>query len=262
MLNVSNGGAEGVWGQPEFCKSGYADGFAVKVSGHQSNLFCPTGARCGLALLGWHIHPLLSWAVQWPTAGEGDPTRARAECGAAGVTPGLPPRARQHSAEQDPSALCPGGNITSSVGKYLSSVFSSPGQTCPVLSVSPHRALFPVPSSSSLPSSEPHPLFASPNPSWGKWTTSQWCSKGPLVSFQLQVEFRRRGLDATAANGLRMRCRDKEDLQVHQDGWGEWGLWSAPCPRGYICGLQTRVQPPVGIKDDTALNDARFFCCC
>ncbi|XP_053116810.1 vitelline membrane outer layer protein 1-like [Hemicordylus capensis] len=97
---------------------------------------------------------------------------------------------------------------------------------------------------------------------WGTWSHSQSCPKVPLVAFQLQTEPWRLGRDNTAANSLRMKCERRAVLEARWEGWGAWGPWSPRCPRGYICGLQTRVQPPRGAMDDTALNDARFFCCC
>ncbi len=48
---------------------------------------------------------------------------------------------------------------------------------------------------------------------------------------------------------------------------GGWGSWSDVkiCPDGqWVCGLQQRVEPPVGGgigDDDTAMNAVRFYCC-
>lgn len=43
-----------------------------------------------------------------------------------------------------------------------------------------------------------------------------------------------------------------------------WGTWSSrvSCPaNSYICGIKTRVECQRGRVDDTALNDAIFYCC-
>lgn len=99
-------------------------------------------------------------------------------------------------------------------------------------------------------------------PRWGQWSKVHRCPQGHLSSFQLQVEPLRWGTDNTAANNLRMKCQTKVVLEVPWAGWGAWGPWSPRCPKGGICGLQTRVQTPQRSKDDTALNDVVFFCCC
>ncbi|NXM44606.1 VMO1 protein, partial [Gymnorhina tibicen] len=43
---------------------------------------------------------------------------------------------------------------------------------------------------------------------------------------------------------------------------GTWGDWSPSCPRSWgVCGIHTRLQPPQGVGDDTALNDVKLYCC-
>lgn len=43
--------------------------------------------------------------------------------------------------------------------------------------------------------------------------------------------------------------------------WGDWGDWSDECQGKGICGIKTKVDVPQGVKDDTALNDTRMYCC-
>ncbi|KAK2850886.1 hypothetical protein Q5P01_007162 [Channa striata] len=58
----------------------------------------------------------------------------------------------------------------------------------------------------------------------------------------------------------RFRCSGS-GAELEGDGmtWGSWGSWSETCPNGYICGLQTRVKAPRGLRDDTALDNV-FMC--
>ena len=77
------------------------------------------------------------------------------------------------------------------------------------------------------------------------------------------------GLDDTAANWIRFKCRDfgsEKDYDLdHAPGHGQWGSyagWSESCPlNSAICGIQSRIENAQGGGDDTALNDVIFFCC-
>ncbi|XP_003996201.1 vitelline membrane outer layer protein 1 homolog [Felis catus] len=96
---------------------------------------------------------------------------------------------------------------------------------------------------------------------WGAWSEPQWCPGGGfLVAFSLRVEAPMAPGDNTAANNVRFRCSDGTELEGPGLAWGDFGEWSKACPKG-VCGLQTKVERPRGLRDDTALNDVRFFCC-
>ena len=83
---------------------------------------------------------------------------------------------------------------------------------------------------------------------------------GFLVAFSLRVEAPVTFGDNTAANNVRFLCSDGTELQGPGLTWGDFGNWSELCPKG-VCGLQTKIQQPQGLLDDTAINDALFFCC-
>ena len=96
---------------------------------------------------------------------------------------------------------------------------------------------------------------------WGWWSEPLWCPVGGfLVAFSLRVEAPVTFGDNTAANNVRFLCSDGTELQGPGLTWGDFGNWSELCPKG-VCGLQTKIQQPQGLLDDTAINDALFFCC-
>ncbi|KAM6175061.1 vitelline membrane outer layer protein 1 homolog [Erethizon dorsatum] len=96
---------------------------------------------------------------------------------------------------------------------------------------------------------------------WGAWSEPMWCpNRGFLVAFALRVETAVTPGDNTAANNLRFRCSEGTELEGLGLSWGEFGEWSDSCSKG-ACGLQTKIEAPRGLRDDTALNDLRLFCC-
>ncbi|XP_062435351.1 vitelline membrane outer layer protein 1 homolog [Rhea pennata] len=99
---------------------------------------------------------------------------------------------------------------------------------------------------------------------WGRWSEPRWCPhRGRLVGFALRVQAPQHRLlsDEVAATNARFACSDGPVLEGPGPDQGEWGSWSPLCPWA-VCGIQTRQEPPRGLKrDDTALNDLRLFCC-
>ncbi|KAM3924604.1 vitelline membrane outer layer protein 1-like [Leptodactylus fuscus] len=103
-------------------------------------------------------------------------------------------------------------------------------------------------------------LITSAHGPWGEWSPTSWCPEGFLLSFSMQVEPPRKGVDDTAANNVMFQCSDYEILLGPGNSWGHYGRWSGKCMEG-ICGMKTKLEPPQGSGDDTALNDVQFVCC-
>ncbi|XP_061446232.1 vitelline membrane outer layer protein 1 homolog [Rhineura floridana] len=98
---------------------------------------------------------------------------------------------------------------------------------------------------------------------WGHWLQPIWCPEGTyLVRFSLRVEQNRPGIqDVMGATNVRFACSGGATLEGNGLSWGEYGGWSPSCKR-VLCGIQTKQEPVRGaLRDDTALNDVRFYCC-
>nr|XP_034958026.1 uncharacterized protein LOC118078321 [Zootoca vivipara] len=110
---------------------------------------------------------------------------------------------------------------------------------------------------------EAHTVESQSGP-WGQWSPPSWCPEGTyLTRFSLRVEQTRRGIhDDMGATNARFACSGEgAHLEGRGLSWGEYGEWSPPCRKG-LCGIQTKQDPVRGaLRDDTALNDVRFFCC-
>ncbi|XP_063420137.1 vitelline membrane outer layer protein 1 homolog [Mytilus trossulus] len=106
---------------------------------------------------------------------------------------------------------------------------------------------------------------------WGNWTGEALCPANTfLTAFSLQVDPYDVDKDSTGVNYIRFRCRYFNGEFIAEDltyppgigPFGTYGEWSDTCSiNSAICGLQTKIEAPQGEDDDTALNDAKFFCC-
>ncbi|NWY52569.1 VMO1 protein, partial [Chionis minor] len=92
---------------------------------------------------------------------------------------------------------------------------------------------------------------------WGTWKNFQVCPEGYLISLSLRTEESQGGGEDTAANNILFRCSDATVLVSDGLSWGRFGSRSKSCN---ICGLQTKVEPPQGFQDDTALNSVKICC--
>jgi aqualysin 1 len=106
---------------------------------------------------------------------------------------------------------------------------------------------------------------------WGDWSAWSKCAAGEaLVSYELKVEGNQGSGDDTAANAVRMGCRSVRSgtikptstLTPGEQRWGSWGGYRESPIGKAICGIQTKVEDQQGgNRDDTALNDVKFFYC-
>ncbi|KAG7167755.1 Vitelline membrane outer layer protein 1-like 2, partial [Homarus americanus] len=99
---------------------------------------------------------------------------------------------------------------------------------------------------------------------FGTWREPVTCPIPEYIhKFQLRVETEN-AFDDTAVNDIKVTCTHypEDVLDGGGETWGVWGDW-ASCPDdSAVCGIQTKVEPYLGVvDDDTALNDVRLFCC-
>lgn len=98
--------------------------------------------------------------------------------------------------------------------------------------------------------------------SWGDWSKELGCEQG-FIGFQMNQQEDQRGMDNTAANGLKMFCSNGTERVPNNNAL--FGSWTDPvmCPnQTVICGLRVQTQPPQGSGvDDTSLNNVDFNCC-
>ncbi|XP_031552354.1 vitelline membrane outer layer protein 1-like [Actinia tenebrosa] len=103
---------------------------------------------------------------------------------------------------------------------------------------------------------------------WGRWSYTSHCPEYYFLhSAQARSESKQGSGDNTAANNYNFRCQNFKKRKDHYSlsgGGSGWGSWTGrrDCPyASYICGIKTQVERYQGSGDDTALNDAIFYCC-
>jgi hypothetical protein len=98
---------------------------------------------------------------------------------------------------------------------------------------------------------------------WGGWEDAGLCYQGYVIGAKLRIEPWQGGGDDTGAVDAEFLCSDRLETltgTTHHP-WGGWTEFQI-CPAGSaICGLKTKVEANQAGGDDTALNDAVFYCC-
>jgi len=98
---------------------------------------------------------------------------------------------------------------------------------------------------------------------WGSWRGGKQCPNDQyLTGARMMIERRQGDGDDTAADNVAFICTGGSELVIEHNA--EFGTWSSlqMCPADTaICGIETRVEAFQHSGDDTALNDAMFFCC-
>ncbi|ODM92212.1 Vitelline membrane outer layer protein 1 [Orchesella cincta] len=109
-------------------------------------------------------------------------------------------------------------------------------------------------------------ITSPPVTNWGLWGTFQRCPFGSYAQgFQLKTEpYQGLFTDDTALNSVKLFCGDpfRPDTAVITSTEGQFGSWGNiySCFPGYLNGFQLRVEEYQGNSDDTATNNARFYC--
>jgi PKD repeat protein len=115
----------------------------------------------------------------------------------------------------------------------------------------------------SLPDLQSNHYVTSEYGQWGTWSERMDCKDRTsyLVGARLRIEPSQGGGDDTGGVDVELSCSNGAILSNGGHGWGTWRDWSY-CPANTaICGIKTRIEPPRGSGDDTALNDVQLQCC-
>ena len=101
--------------------------------------------------------------------------------------------------------------------------------------------------------------------SWGTYGGNSYCPNSTFIKgFSLKVESDQPlGHDDTAVNDMKAFC-GHNFVEVHSSNGQKFGSFgnSAYCPgNSSICGFSLKSEEPQGMADDTAVNDAAFYCC-
>jgi len=103
----------------------------------------------------------------------------------------------------------------------------------------------------------------SPN---GQWMGLNVCQGGWMTGFRAKVlEYQGLFTDDVAVQDMMGSCQGNETIGGYTDTSrikdGDWSSWTE-CPlETAVCGLQTRVENPQLVDDDTAITDISLFCC-
>lgn len=96
---------------------------------------------------------------------------------------------------------------------------------------------------------------------WGEWESAGECEAGYATSARMRIQAAEGAVDDTGAVDVAFGCSAGELSGNTHHPWGEW-TETATCPKGAaICGLQTRIEAPLGEGDDVGMTDAKFLCC-
>lgn len=99
---------------------------------------------------------------------------------------------------------------------------------------------------------------------YGSWSRDiAFCANGSvMVGGSIRFEGNQRSGDDSAANDVKVRCSDGNDIQAN--GGLTYGSWQSrsTCPtNSSVCGVKVRFEKGQGSGDDTALNAVEFACC-
>jgi len=101
---------------------------------------------------------------------------------------------------------------------------------------------------------------------FGSWLDFQDCGSGFITAASLKSVPYHNHSDDTGVTNILFKCNHgDEEIGKWDNGkateWGDWsGLKSCDSNKA-VCGIRTKVEPPQGSHDDTALNNVVLYCC-